>query len=98
MSDSLRQDQRIQEPQILIPPVEGRPLIMYLTVLENSMGCVLGQHDESGRKEHAICYLSKKFTDYETRYSLLEKNLLRFGMGCSSTKTVYVDSYHFIDF
>ncbi|KAJ0103356.1 hypothetical protein Patl1_05516 [Pistacia atlantica] len=46
---------------------------MYLTVLESSMGCVLGQHDESGRKERAIYYLSKKFTDYETRYSSLEK-------------------------
>ena len=56
-----------------MPTVEGRPLIMYLTVLENSMGCVLGQHDESGQKEHAIYYLSKKFTDYETRYPLLEK-------------------------
>ena len=56
-----------------MPPFEGRPLIMYLTVLENSMGCVLGQHDESGRKEHAIYYLSKKFTDCETKYSLLEK-------------------------
>ena len=31
------------EPPILSPPVEGRPLIMYLTVLEDSMGCVLGQ-------------------------------------------------------
>lgn len=30
-------------PPILIPSVEGRPLIMYLTVLEGSMGCVLGQ-------------------------------------------------------
>ena len=46
---------------------------MYLIVLEVSMGCVMGQHDESGRKEHAIYYLSKKFTDCETRYSLLEK-------------------------
>ena len=42
------------EPPVLMPPVDGRPLIMYLTVLENSMGCVLGQHDESGRKEHEI--------------------------------------------
>ena len=63
----------LQNPHILMPAVKGRPLIMYLTVLENSMGCVLGQHDESGRKEHAIYYLSKKFTDYETRYSQLEK-------------------------
>jgi hypothetical protein len=63
----------LQEPPILIPPVEERPLIMYLTVLEDSMGCVLGQQDETGKKEHAIYYLSKKFTDCESRYSMLEK-------------------------
>ena len=34
---------------------------------------MVGQHDESGRKEHAIYDLSKKFTDCETGYSLLEK-------------------------
>ncbi|XP_039688680.1 uncharacterized protein [Medicago truncatula] len=61
------------EPPILVPPVEGRPLIMYLTVLDDSMGCVLGQQDETGKKEHAIYYLSKKFTDCESRYSMLEK-------------------------
>ncbi|XP_058763854.1 uncharacterized protein LOC131637289 [Vicia villosa] len=65
--------QYLQEPPILMPPVHGRPLIMYLTVLERSMGCVLGQQDETGRKEHAIYYLSKKFTDCESRYSYLEK-------------------------
>jgi hypothetical protein len=46
---------------------------MYLTVLETSMGCILGQHDETGKKEQAIYYLSKKFTDYESRYSVLER-------------------------
>ncbi|KAI5389654.1 hypothetical protein KIW84_075085 [Lathyrus oleraceus] len=56
-----------------MPPVSGRPLIMYLTVLEGSMGCVLGQHDDTSRKEHAIYYLSKKFTNCESRYSMLEK-------------------------
>ncbi|XP_050902417.1 uncharacterized protein LOC127113104 [Lathyrus oleraceus] len=37
------------------------------------MGCILGQHDDTGKKEHAIYYLSKKFAECETRYSLLEK-------------------------
>ena len=37
------------------------------------MDCVLGQHDETGKKEQAIYYLSKKFTECESRYSLLEK-------------------------
>ncbi|XP_050920565.1 uncharacterized protein LOC127138217 [Lathyrus oleraceus] len=45
---------------------------MYLTLLEESMGCVLGQHDETGQKEYAIYYMSKTFIDYETKYSLLE--------------------------
>ncbi|XP_057952939.1 uncharacterized protein LOC131147187 [Malania oleifera] len=60
-------------PPVLVPPVPGRPLILYLAISENSMGCVLGQHDETGRKERAIYYLSKKFTDYESKYSDLEK-------------------------
>ena len=46
---------------------------MYLSVMKASMSCVLGQHDETGRKERAIYYLSKKFTDYETRYTVLGK-------------------------
>lgn len=37
----------LEEPPISIPPVQGKPLFMYLTVLEESMGCVLGQHDET---------------------------------------------------
>ncbi|KAK9034176.1 hypothetical protein V6N11_050351 [Hibiscus sabdariffa] len=57
---------------VLVPPVPDRPLILYLTVFENSMGCVLGQHDDSGRKERAIYYLSKKFTEYEAKYSAVE--------------------------
>jgi hypothetical protein len=56
-----------------VPPVPGRPLILYLIVTEVAMGCLLGQHDESGRKEQAIYYLSKKFTDCESRYTMTEK-------------------------
>ncbi|XP_052728595.1 uncharacterized protein LOC128195360 [Vigna angularis] len=65
--------QYLQDPPVLRPPEPGRPLILYLTVLERSMGCVLGQYDEAGKREHAIYYLSKKFTDCEQRYSSLER-------------------------
>ncbi|KAK8593128.1 hypothetical protein V6N12_045214 [Hibiscus sabdariffa] len=58
---------------VLVPPVPNRPLILYLSVFDNSMGCVLGQHDETGKKERAIYYLSKKFTEYEAKYSPVEK-------------------------
>ena len=50
-------------PLILVPLVPGRPLILYLAIHENSMGCLLGQHDKIKKKEHAIYYLSKKFVD-----------------------------------
>lgn len=62
----------LQEPQILMPHIQGRPLIIYLTILDEYMGCVLGQHDETRKREHALYYLSKKFNDCETKYSLLE--------------------------
>ncbi|KAE8716079.1 hypothetical protein F3Y22_tig00110156pilonHSYRG00339 [Hibiscus syriacus] len=58
---------------ILAPPISGKPLILYLSVYENSMGCVLGQRDQTEKKERAIYYLSKKFTECETRYSPIEK-------------------------
>jgi hypothetical protein len=46
---------------------------LYLTVTETAMGCVLGQHDETGRKERVIYYLSKKLTECESRYTEIER-------------------------
>ncbi|XP_052479545.1 uncharacterized protein LOC128034747 [Gossypium raimondii] len=43
--------QYLANTPVLSPPSSDRPLILYLTVFENSMGCVLGQHDETGKKE-----------------------------------------------
>ena len=63
----------LSNPSILVLQVPERSLILYLVIHERSMGCVLGQHDETKRKEQAIYYLCKKFTDYETRYPSVEK-------------------------
>jgi len=63
----------LQNPPLLVLPTSGRLLILYLTVTETAMGCVLRQHDESGRKEQAIYYLSKKFNDCESRYTTIER-------------------------
>ena len=57
-------------PPVLVP---GRPLILYMMVLDKSMGSMLGQHDEFGKREQGIYYLSKKFTACEMNYSLLER-------------------------
>ena len=63
----------LSTPPILVPPILEKPLILYLTIHEKLMGCVLSQHDEIGKKEHAIYYLSKKFTKYESNYPSVEK-------------------------
>ena len=64
--------QSLTNPPVLMPPVTGRSLFLYMTVLDESMGCVLGQHDDSGKKEQVIYYLSKMFTVCEMNYSMLE--------------------------
>ncbi|KAK9025034.1 hypothetical protein V6N11_064935 [Hibiscus sabdariffa] len=60
----------LSNPPVLVPLVPRKSLILYLAIFENSMGCVLGQHDETGRKERAIYYLGKKFTDYPIKYMM----------------------------
>ncbi|PKI76951.1 hypothetical protein CRG98_002661 [Punica granatum] len=61
------------QPPILVPPVPSRPLILYLTVRRQSLGCMLGQEDKSTRTERAIYYLSKKLTEGESNYPEIEK-------------------------
>ncbi|RDX68156.1 Retrovirus-related Pol polyprotein, partial [Mucuna pruriens] len=63
----------LENPSVLVPTIPTKPLILYLTVLEESMGCMLGQQESTGVKEQTIYYLSKKFTDYEKRYPALER-------------------------
>ena len=63
----------LMNPPVLVPPVPGRPLILYMTMLDESMGCMLGKHDKSGKKERFVYYLSKKFTACEMNFSLLER-------------------------
>ena len=63
----------LMNPPVLVPPVPGRPLILYMTVLDESIECMLGQHDEFGKRERVIYYLSEKFTTCEMNYSLLER-------------------------
>ena len=38
-----------QSPPILVPPMPGRPLLLYLSFLDNALGCVLAQLDDSDR-------------------------------------------------
>jgi len=62
----------LQSPPVLMPLVPGRPLIMYLSVTQSAMGCMLAQESDDG-VERAVYYLSKKMVEAEERYTPLEK-------------------------
>nr|XP_016460913.1 PREDICTED: uncharacterized mitochondrial protein AtMg00860-like [Nicotiana tabacum] len=55
----------LSKPPMLVPPEPGRPLLLYMSVLDEAFRSILRQHDEIGRKEQEIYYLNKKFTPYE---------------------------------
>ena len=59
-------------PLILVPPTLGRPLLLYLSVLDVALECMLAQLDDSG-KDRSIYYLSKRMLGYETRYVMIER-------------------------
>nr|XP_033509502.1 uncharacterized protein LOC117274344 [Nicotiana tomentosiformis] len=62
----------LSNPPVSVPPEPGKPLLIYLSVLDNAFDFVLGQHDKTRRKEQAIYYLSKKFKPSEAKYTLIE--------------------------
>ena len=57
---------------ILVPPTLSHFLLLYLSVSDVTLGCMLVQLDDS-RKEQVIYYLSKSMLDYETRYVMIER-------------------------
>ena len=61
----------LSNPPVLAPALPGHPLRLYLTVTQTAAGAMLAQ--EIDGKEKAIYYLSKKFLEYEERYSAIEK-------------------------
>eukprot|EP00261_Vitis_vinifera_P030644 XP_019071887.1 PREDICTED: uncharacterized protein LOC109121615 [Vitis vinifera] len=68
--------ERIKEcllsPPVLVPPTPGRPLLLYLSVSNMALGCMLAQLDDLG-KERAIYYLSKRMLEYECKYIMIER-------------------------
>nr|CAN67021.1 hypothetical protein VITISV_007533 [Vitis vinifera] len=65
----------IWDDQFLAPPTPGRPLLLYLSVSDVALGCMLAQLDDPG-KDRAIYYLSKRMLDYETIYVMIERYCL----------------------
>ena len=75
-------------PPVLVPPTSGRPLLLYLSVSNMTLGCMLTQIDDS-RKERAIYYLSKRMLEYEVKYVMIERLCLAFILGYQEIKALH---------
>ena len=56
---------------VLVPSTPGHPLLLYLSVSNMALGCMLAQFDVSGN-ERVIYYLSKRMLKCEMRYVMIE--------------------------
>ncbi|KAM1755468.1 hypothetical protein ACFX12_007795 [Malus domestica] len=59
-------------PPVLVSPRRGKPLKLYISTAEESIGCLLAQDNDAGR-EQAIFYLSRNLNQPEINYSTVEK-------------------------
>ncbi|RVW92172.1 hypothetical protein CK203_027060 [Vitis vinifera] len=67
----LREDQRVLlSPPVLASPTPGRPLLLYLSVSDVALGCMLAQLDDSG-KDRAIYYLNPLWVGRLMRWLVL---------------------------
>ncbi|CAL9001615.1 unnamed protein product [Prunus brigantina] len=62
----------LSQPPVLMPPKRGKPLRLYISASESSIGCLLAQNNESER-EQAVHYLSRTLNMAELNYSPVEK-------------------------
>ena len=62
----------LSSPPVLKPPIPRKLLILYVSIIYDSVRVVLSQHDEEG-KERATYYLSKLFNDAERKYTAMKK-------------------------
>ncbi|KAG9447195.1 hypothetical protein H6P81_013323 [Aristolochia fimbriata] len=69
----------ISEPclidSVLVAPIVGKPLLLYISAQENSMGALLVQNDENN-KERSFYNLSRTLVGTELNYMPIEKTCL----------------------
>ena len=72
----------LSKPLVLMPLLKGRPLKLYLSVIKESIGCLLVQNNAEGH-EHVFYYLSRVLNSTETRYTPIEKLCLALYFACT---------------
>ena len=75
----------LSKPPVLIPPLKGGPLKLYLSAVKESLRCLLAQNNVEGH-EQTIYYLSRVLNSTETRYTPIEKLCLALYFSCTKLR------------
>lgn len=86
--------EKLSRPPILIHPNYDKDFILSCDASDHSIAATLGQADRNGII-HPISYFSKKLSPAQTRYTILEKELLAIVQAIKSYK-YYLYGRHFI--
>ncbi|XP_070022868.1 uncharacterized protein [Nicotiana sylvestris] len=62
----------LMKPPVLAALIPGKPLVLYISAHERSVGALLAQGNNEG-KENVLYYLSRMMTPNEIKYSPIEK-------------------------
>ncbi|KAG9444837.1 hypothetical protein H6P81_016177 [Aristolochia fimbriata] len=65
----------LTNPPVLVAPIVGKPLLLYISAQEKSIGALLAQCDEDN-KERSLYYLSRTPVGTELNYTPIEKTCL----------------------
>ena len=82
-------------PPVLMPPLRGRLLKLYISVANGSIGCLLAQINAKGR-EHVVYYLSRVLNSVETRYTPIEKLCLALYFACTKLRHYLIKSQVYV--
>ncbi|XP_050916283.1 uncharacterized protein LOC127131400 [Lathyrus oleraceus] len=91
----------LTNPPILAPPCGKKPMRLYISASDTTIGSMLAQENEDG-VERAIYYLSRVLNDVETRYTSIEKLCLCLHFSCTKLKyyikpiDLYVSSHFYV--
>jgi len=65
----------LMDPPVLMPPIQGKPLLLYISATPIALGALLAQQNHKG-KEQAIYYISMTLVGYELQYTPIERACL----------------------
>ena len=77
--------QYLMHPPVLAAPISGKPFLIYVRVMNHSLGVLLAQNTDQGH-EQATYYLSRIMIGTEHQYNPIEKEYLALVFAVQKTR------------